>query len=322
MSTRGKKRGSSSVVKTESLSNNAEIDAAESKELDDVQFSKKVAKIVKNEPSSAPGDTSISDKVNAVKANVKASFPDAVSLPVEPAPAPVKDETVKTENKPTERVSYELHLYGENNRHLVYKVYLKETIYEHSGEPLFVVNYQYGSYGSSGKSNMKFFDNRTPSDNPDATAREKALAFMDAKYDELIAKGYVDEDKMDPKERSVKEAQSCPIQKAGDCVYYEWKDQYTSERAFFLIKWVEASGDDHLITQEGDIGGRGIEKWYPIDANYEESVNEKIKEMTSRRYKKKKAPTGKINCRIINEYKFDLSDNSENDVDDDDEDDD
>lgn len=259
---------------------------------------------------------------------MKASFPDtaapspaASSVPVPaPVPAQVKDETMKTETKPTIRDSFELHLYGENNRHLVYSVYLKETIDEHTGKLRFKVTYQYGSYGSSGKCNVKYFDDSTHSDNPDATPFEKALHFMNTKYDELIAKGYVDEDKMNPKERSVKEAQNCPIQKAGDCAYFEWKDNYTSEKAFYLIKWVKTDEADYLITQEGDIGGKGIERCFPIDANYEEFVNEKIKAISSRRYKKKKAPTGKINCRIIQEYKFDLSDNSENDIDDEDDD--
>ena len=223
------------------------------------------------------------------------------------------------EAKETPRTSFSLQWKGSEKQHLMYEMELEEK--DDSDYGMCVVHYKYGAYGSRGKQHIKCFssDHKYQDDEEGkiyVTGKEKAVAFIDNKFQELWAKGY----RENLSDLGVVEKPKCPIEKPGDSIYLEWKDNYTGERAFFLLEYRESG---YLLKSQGDIGGKGTSYGISIASIEEDEsdglesfVEKQLRSFYDRGYKKKNRPKN-INCKIIDPFMSDPEESGEDDDDDD-----
>lgn len=188
--------------------------------------------------------------------------------------APASDLTVvKMEPAHAPRTSFKLQQKGDNGKHLMYEMFIKDR---DADDSLYVVDYRYGTFGTVGKSYIKCF-----------STIDEALEFINKKYNELLDKGYGEDAPANGKVVA-------PLQNPGDLVYLEHRDEYTGEKSFFELEMSKCG--QYVIRREGNVGGQGRESSFEIeDAGL---INDQIKDHTRRHYKKKARP------KFMQSFKF------------------
>lgn len=191
----------------------------------------------------------------------------------------ISEDTVKSEpphRQEGSRSSFTLQFKGENNKHLMYEMFIKDR---EESDSLFVVDYKYGIFGTNGKSYIKCF-----------TEENKAEEFITNKYNELWDKGY----REDALGKSV-----VLLEKPGDLVYLEHHEVYSGDKSFYELELSKCG--KYVITREGDVDGKGRIGSFPVEDDVAEVVAALVNDHTRRHYKKKPRPKFMETFKFIND---------------------